>query len=108
MSTTFDDKIEELKKQVDSLSSSKKGPSFSCGTTSLIVGGIVPFVVVGLFYIIKPKFLMKQETTPPTVNTKKLVQWALVITVMLWIALYIYSFYGDSLSSLMCIVSKKQ
>ena len=102
-SSPFDEKIAKLTNEVEGGKIDTAGTSFSCGNAVLITGAAVPIVVGVVFCLIKPKFIMKKEGETTSINMKKLLQWTLIITLILWVALYIYSYYK---TSIMCLISR--
>lgn len=105
--TSFEEQISKLEKEVANISDG--GSSFSASLTKgnilIICGALTPFIIAILLYSIRPKFVLQQvtPTTPgskPPINHKKVWQWALGISIVIWICMFVYSFYGSSIGSL--------
>ena len=105
MGSSFDEKIADLEKEVDKFSK-ETGVSTTCGNATLIVGGVTPFAIAILFYVVKPRFVLKKEGEKSVIDAKKVAQWTLLLSLIVWVGLYLYSYYGGSMGSLLCFAKK--
>nr|QBK86338.1 MAG: membrane protein [Marseillevirus LCMAC102] len=102
MSVPFSSKIDKLQAHVE-VSNAKAANKEKCVPIMLIVGIIVPLLIFLLLYFLQPSFVQKKEGTKYIRNNTKLFYWTLLITVVLWIAMYLFSYCkGYEKSAMLC------
>jgi heme/copper-type cytochrome/quinol oxidase subunit 2 len=97
----------EFARKVDSLKeciareSGKVNTKARCLPTMLIVGAVVPIVVwLALFF---SSFAQKKEGDKSVRDTKKVFIWTVIVTLVLWAAMYGYTWYrGANKMSVTC------
>lgn len=102
MSISLDRKIENLEKKIkDYESEGESGLDYSKYlNVPLIIGAATPLLLAGILALAKPKFVMRKENDKDVLDYKKLIQWTLVVSIIVWIGLYFYSYSQGSFKSL--------
>ncbi len=99
---SFIEKVDKLQSQLDA-SNAKVANKEKCVPIMLIIGVIVPLLIFLLLYFLQPSFVQKKEGTKYIRNNTKLFYWTLLITVVLWIAMYLFSYCkGYKKSAMLC------
>lgn len=106
MSVTFEEKLDALTLEVDKATAAEGGKS-KCFSIPLIAGIATPFILAGVLWTAKPGFVTKKINDKPVVDFKKLLQWTIVMSIIIWLALYLYTYCQDSGTSLMCLLGTK-
>lgn len=93
---SIEERIEKLQEQINQTSgtsSNKKIP------LPLVVALIVPIVIFFALFFIQPGFVKKKQGSKYVRCGKKLFQWTLIFTVLIWVGLYLYMYcaYGSEL-----------
>ena len=100
--SSVDSKIASLEKRLSeaTLEDEKSFNYSKYLSTPLIIGACTPLVLIGILAAIKPKFVLKKEDDKEILDYKKLIQWALIVSILVWIGLYCYSYSKGSVKSL--------
>lgn len=84
--SSFEEKINELQAEVDRLD--LQFVSDDKTKTYLFIGAIAtPFVLSGLLYLTNPKFIKTNGES----DRKKIVKWAAIASLVIWLGLYLYA-----------------
>jgi hypothetical protein len=90
--TSFQDKVDELQKEVDKLDK-KLGFSGQYGKYIFFGGIASPFVISFLLYATNFKFVRDENNNP---NRKKIIKYTIMLTIVEYICLYFfYQKYKD-------------
>lgn len=84
----IEDKIDALQAEVEKLDV-KLSYTGRYTMYIFIVGLVIPFIIAGILYLIKPSFIMDEGT----VDRKKLILWTIPITIVAWIILFFVNWY---------------
>ena len=101
MSVSFEEKLDKLSEEVE-IASKELGESSSCFSIPLIAGIATPFILALALWGAKPKFVTKKSGDKTLIDTKKLLQWTIIMSLVIWIGLYLYTYCQDSGTSLFC------
>ena len=63
-----------------------------CIPTLLIVGLAIPFIVWLVLYALQPSFVQKKQGSKYVRDNMKIFQWCILISVIFWCALFLFSF----------------
>jgi len=74
--------IKEKKEQI-----SKKA---KCFPTMIVAGIIVPIVIWLILYFVQPEFVQVREGSRKVRSTTKVFYWTIIITVIIWAAMYLW------------------
>lgn len=102
MSGDFAKKTEILERQLNGVrgGAAKKE---KCIPTMLIAGVAAPFVVGLVLYFVQPSFVQKKEGGKYIRDKKKILMWTTIVTFVLWIAMYLFTYCsGYNSKSMMC------
>ena len=102
MGSSFEDKIDILSTQVEK-ASENLGAESSCFTIPLVAGIATPFVLALVLWGAKPKFVTKKIGDKTALDVKKLLQWTIIMSLIIWIGLYLYTYCQESGTSLFCL-----
>lgn len=102
MSISLDRKIENLEKKIKE---AEIGDEIGLDYTKylnapIIIGAATPLVLAGILAAVKPKFILKKDDDKDILDYKKLIQWTLIVSIIVWIGLYFYSYNQGSFRSL--------
>jgi|GEM_PF-6246154 len=61
-------------------------------TISLYLYGLIPVVVLGLLYFLKPRFIKDREKK--SIDKKKLISWTIALTLLGYLSVYLLSYYN--------------
>lgn len=92
---SFEESIAALSKDAD-LVSGRITRKKKCIPTLLIVGLAIPFIIWLVLYALQPSFVQKKQGSKYVRDTMKIFQWVILISVIFWIALYLFSFCSRS------------
>ncbi|MDB4769373.1 hypothetical protein OAG24_00260 [bacterium] len=95
---SFRQKIDELENQINKVSKdvdikSKKFP------TAYIVGAATPLIVGATLYFAQPSFVQNKESGEQAKNNKKVFCWTLVISILIWIVIYLFVYFRENKSA---------
>lgn len=104
---SYRDKIAALEREInDCTGGSYSTIGWGCLPTSVIIGIVSPFVIWILLYFISPGFVKKQDNNGDVVrDTKKVFIWSIILTLILWVLLYLITSFG--MSNVICALGKK-
>jgi len=86
--TTFQEKVTKLQAEVEILD--EKLQSCSEYVNYLFYSSVAtPFVIAFGLYLINPSFVNSKNET----DRKKIIKWSAVITIIIWLMLYLANFY---------------
>ncbi len=86
--TLFEEKVNELQLEVEELD--KRLVSCSKYANYIFIGGILtPFILAFGLYMTNPKFIKTDEN----MDRKKIIKWTVMITFIIWLALYFLNIY---------------
>ena len=105
MSDKFAQKIEDLQKQISS-ASGKASKKEKCIPTMIIAAIAVPILAWVLLYFLQPSFVQKKEGNKYVRSAAKVFYWTVGVTVVIWIAMYLFT-YCQSYSGLSMLCSRK-
>lgn len=101
-SSTFAEKVAELQEQISSVSEKATGKE-KCVPTMLIAGIVAPILVWILLYFLQPSFVQKKEGTKYVRDSTKVFYWTVLITVIIWVAMYLFSYcQGYQSAAMLC------
>lgn len=106
MATTFEEKIDRLSNLVEAKTSEVETKA-SCFSIPLAIGVATPFALAVVLWLIKPRFVTKKVQDKPVIDSKKLLQWTIIMTLIIWIALYLYTYCQESGTSAFCWLKGK-
>ena len=90
MSKSFEEEIQSLRQETEmvnnNLNKKKKGLP-----VMLIAGCAVPILIIFILYILQPSFVQRQDGEDYIRDNTKLFKWSLLISVIIWIIMYIFS-----------------
>jgi len=89
----IDDLSGLLKSRKEAISRKEK-----CIPTMLIAGVITPIVIWILLYFIQPRFVQSKEGAKYVRSNTKVFYWTLLITVIIWVGMYLWTWckgYGN-------------
>lgn len=103
--SNFQQKTKDLEDMVKSINvkATKK-----CFPTLVALGIAVPIITFLALYFIQPSFVQKKDDTDGTVerDTTKVAYWTAFLSVIMWIALYLFTYCaGYSGKAMMCTFS---
>jgi len=61
--------------------------------TVVIVGAVIPFVLLLIFYVVQPGIVQKKEGDKFVRDNKKIFYWTVGLTLVAWAGLYFWSSY---------------
>lgn len=93
MSKTFEEKVDELSSEVKKLEQSLGGNA-KCAPKVLIVGALTPLVAWLGLYFLQPRFVQKKEGEKYERDSGKVLWWSVIITLIVWLVMYLYTMYG--------------
>jgi hypothetical protein len=103
MSSNFENKIKELQRQIDAVSG---GPTTStpgtCFPTLTVIAVAIPIAVFLGLYFINPKLVQVKDGIKQVRSNTKVFLWTVVFTLILWAALYTYSYIRGHNGSSIC------
>lgn len=101
-SGSYAQKVSDLQSHV-SAASAKVADKEKCFPTMLIAGIVAPILVTVLLYFLQPSFVQKKEGTKYVRNGPKVFYWTVLITVVIWIAMYLFTYCsGYSGAAMLC------
>lgn len=100
----FSKKVAELQKHLSS-TTDKISAQERCVPTILIAAIVTPFVVWALLHFLKPKFVQRKEGDKYVRSHTRVFCWAVVITLFIWLCLYLYTYCNGYTESLICQLS---
>jgi len=89
--SSFEEQINALRQDAD-LAGARITKKKKCIPTLLIVGMVIPFIVWLVLYALQPSFVQKKQGSKYVRDNMKIFQWTLLVSVIFWVALYLYSF----------------
>ena len=89
-SRSFKDKVSELQSHVSAVTDQASNKE-KCVPTMLIAGIVTPFLVWILLYFLQPSFVQKKEGAKYVRSGTKVFYWAIIISVVIWIAMYLFT-----------------
>lgn len=96
MSSSIEERINVLQEEINKAERSLDKKKIS---TPVIIAIAVPFVVAVLLLILAPSFVKRKEGGKYVRCGKKIFQWTIIFTVILWLGLYLYMYcaYGKDM-----------
>lgn len=89
--SSFEEQINTLRRDAD-LVGDRITKKKKCVPTLLIVGMAIPFIIWLVLYALQPSFVQKKQGSKYVRDNMKIFQWTLLVSVIFWIALYLFSF----------------
>lgn len=59
--------------------------------TIVIIGAVVPFALLLIFFLVQPSFVQKKEGSKYVRDNKKLFYWTIGLTLAAWLGLYLWT-----------------
>ena len=87
----FEKTLNELTKSIEGVKKSASSKE-KCFPTMIVLGVLAPILVWILLYFLQPSFVQKREGDEYTRNSTKVFYWTVLITLIIWVALYLFSF----------------
>jgi hypothetical protein len=92
-SAEFSRRVAQLQECLDK-ECGNAGTKSKCVPTMLITGAVVPIVLWALLYFIQPRFVQKHDEDGHSErDTKKVFMYTVILTALVWAAMYGYSVY---------------
>ena len=97
-------RVDELKSELSEVENNNRGSTewMRCMSMSLVAGIAAPFIIALVLYFLNPKFVQKKGKKAVR-DSKKVIQWTVVFTVVIWIALYLYTYCTSAGGSALCL-----
>lgn len=92
---SFKQKVDELQEQLNKASKSVSSKD-KCIPGTFIIGAIAPIIIGTTLYFTQPSFVQKKEGTKYVKNNSKVICWTMVVTILIWISLYLFSYFKGS------------
>ncbi len=89
--SSFEEQISTLRQSAD-LTGDRIARKKKCIPTLLIVGMTIPFIVWLVLYALQPSFVQKKQGSKYVRDNMKIFQWTILVSVIFWVALYLFSF----------------
>ncbi len=67
-----------------------------CFPIMIIIGAVAPVLVWLVLYFLQPSFVQKKEGDVYVRNNTKVFYWTVLITLIIWVAMYLFSFCSGS------------
>ena len=102
MASSYKQKVSELQGMVDA-ASKKTASKEKCFPMMMAAGVAAPIIVWGTMFFLQPSFVQKKEGGKSVRDNKKVFYWTALITVILWVAMYLFTYCrGYSNASMIC------
>ena len=102
--STLQSRVDDLKAELDDVETTTKGGNWmKCMSVTLMAGIATPFILALVLYFLKPGFVQKKKGSTTVRDSKKLIQWTVVFTVVIWISLYLYTYCTSAGGSVICL-----
>ena len=98
---SFSDKIAKLSAQTDALQKEIMNKE-KCVPTLIIVGVATPIIWFIVLYMLQPGFVQVKEGDKYVRSNRRVVNWTLILTILVWISLYLYTFCNGYKGSAIC------
>ena len=99
MEKKYAEKTNVLKKLLDV----EKNKKEKCTPTMMIAAACIPLFTIVVLYFLQPSFINNKEGDRYVKSTKKLFVWTAGITVLSWIAMYLFTYCaGYDPTSMIC------
>lgn len=98
---SFEDRIVELEKQLESGGKKMKAAD-SCYPTLMIAGVIAPFLIMIILFFLQPSFVQRKEGEKYVRDGRRVFYWAVALTLLVWMGMYLYSYCTGYDASLIC------
>lgn len=100
---SYSDKIAELEKHVRR-AGQRVSKKEKCIPTMLIAGIVAPILLFLMFFFIQPSFVQKKEGQKYVRSNAKTFYWTIGVTVIIWIAMYFFTYArGYNKSAMFCM-----
>ena len=101
--SSFEEQIKSLRQDAD-LASERINRKKKCLPTLLIVGMTIPFIIWLVLYALQPSFVQKKQGSKYIRDNMKIFRWVILISVIFWIALFLFnvSCRGASKTAMIC------
>lgn len=101
-SSEFSQKVSNLQRQISAASEKAAGKE-KCIPTMLIAGIVAPILVWVLLYFLQPSFVQKKEGTKYVRDNTKVFYWTVLVTVVIWVAMYLFTYcQGYDSAAMLC------
>ncbi len=101
----FSQKIIDLQKQINAQSKNATKKE-KCIPTMLIAGIIAPILIWVLLYFLRPSFVQKRDGNKYIRCGTKVFYWTVLITVAIWVTMYLVTFCSGYKSTAMLCARK--
>jgi hypothetical protein len=99
--TTYRQKVATLEQSISQASQSVNAKE-RCLPMMLIVGAIFPLILATILFFWQPSIVQTKEGGKMVRSNKKLFYWTLGTTIVVWAAMYGYSYYTGHIAKMVC------
>jgi len=90
----FQKAIADLQGQLDACQA-KVSLQDNCVSALIVIGVVTPIVLFLLLYFIQPRFVTSKQGDQEVRDKMKLFLWTVGVTLVVWIALYLYAYFNN-------------
>lgn len=87
----FKERVAGLQKEITAVAGKAAGKE-KCIPTMLIAGIVAPILVWVLLFFLQPSFVQKKEGVKYVRDNTKVFYWTVLVTVVIWIAMYLFTY----------------
>lgn len=100
-SSEFAKKVSQLQEAIDG-HTSQLATKEKCLPMVLMIAAAVPLVVFLVLYFLQPGFVKKKDGGKSVRSGTKVFLWTLFVTVVAWVALYLYTWCKGYSGTMLC------
>jgi len=78
--------------------------SEKCIPTMTIAAVVVPVLIFLVLFFLSPRFVQRKEGSKYIRCLKKVFLWTVILSIILWVTMYLYTYYKNYNGSLICSV----
>lgn len=75
----------------------------NCFPLLVAVGAVTPLLVWLVLYFIQPRFIQTRKDVGYVQDNWKLLKWTAIITILIWIVFYLFTFCKDYKQQTVCL-----
>jgi hypothetical protein len=101
--SSFREKVEKLSGDIQAKEEVVRNKE-KCIPTIALVGIVVPFIILAILALFKPKIVQKKDGETYVRDPKRIFYWTVGLTIVVWLCMYLFSYFkGYSNMSMSCV-----